>query len=81
MMSQSICTHAIMLTVFNLASTSPRFRHTFCLQARPLHVDLVVGCVVLNLVFCFSPPPSEPHPPQMVALYRSDAAFPSATPL
>ncbi len=26
--------HAIILTVFNLASTSPRFHHPFCLQAR-----------------------------------------------
>jgi hypothetical protein len=36
MMSHSLCTNAVMLTVFNLASTSPRFHHPFCLQARPL---------------------------------------------
>jgi hypothetical protein len=36
MMSHSLCTHAVMLTVSNLASTSPRFHHPFCLQARPL---------------------------------------------
>ena len=35
MMSHSLCTHAVMLTVFNLASTSPRFHHPFCLLARP----------------------------------------------
>ena len=29
------CTHAVMLTVFNLASTSPRFHHPFCRLARP----------------------------------------------
>ena len=34
-MSHSLCTHAVILTVFNLASTSPRFHHSFCLQARP----------------------------------------------
>jgi hypothetical protein len=35
MLSHSLCTHAVMLTVFNLASTSPRFHHRFCLLARP----------------------------------------------
>ena len=35
MTSHSLCTHAIILTVFNLASTSPRFQHPFCVQARP----------------------------------------------
>ena len=35
MTSHSLCTHAVILTVFNLASTSPRFHHPFCLQARP----------------------------------------------
>jgi hypothetical protein len=36
MMSQSLCTNAVMLTVFNFASTSPRFHHPLCLQARPI---------------------------------------------
>jgi hypothetical protein len=42
-MSHSLCTHAVMLTVFNLGSTSPRFHHPFCLQARPVSSTSVSG--------------------------------------
>ncbi len=42
-MSHSLCTHAVMLTVFNLVSTTPRFHHPFCLRARPLGLKLLYG--------------------------------------
>ena len=42
-MSHSLCTHAVMLTVFNLVSTTPRFHHRFCLRARPLGLTSLLG--------------------------------------
>ena len=41
MMSHSLCTHAVMLTVFSLVSMSPHFHHPLCLQARPPTLTLL----------------------------------------
>ena len=43
MMSHSLCTHAVMLAVFNLVSTTPRFHHPLCLGARPLTLTSLLG--------------------------------------
>ena len=43
MMSHSLGTHAVILTVFNLVSTTPRFHHPLCLRARPLTLTSQFG--------------------------------------
>jgi hypothetical protein len=43
MMSYSLWMHAVMLTVFNLVSTTPRFHHPFCLRARLLTLTSLLG--------------------------------------
>jgi hypothetical protein len=45
MMSHSLCTHAVMLTVFNLVSKTPRLYHPLCLRARPLTLTSLLGAV------------------------------------
>jgi hypothetical protein len=43
MMSHSLCTHAVMLTVFNLVSTTPYFHHPFWPQASPIRLTSLLG--------------------------------------
>jgi hypothetical protein len=57
MMSHSLCTHAVMLTGFNLVSTTPRFHPPPSLPVgASAHVNFAVGHFTLHIFFCFRLP-------------------------